>query len=302
MPRLFKRGCSVTVARPLAASQLNVVDLPPNGIVIQDLRVTFKVEKTLGKEPNTAEVCIYNLSEQSRGEMQRIPNYVRVDVGYDGQLQRLFTGDLRPGSGKSMRRGVDWETRLELGDGERAYRFARLNRSYRAGVDARTAVAEVAKSMGAAVTFTSDTAKILRAQYAGGLTLQGPAHRELSRILAPHGLEWSIQDGRVFVLKSHEVRPDQAIVVSQATGMIGVPEFGAPEKKGAAPPLVVRTLLNPTLSPGGRISLESEKIRGVFRVERILHQGDTHGADWFSEIEAKAQTSARAGAVTWERA
>lgn len=301
MPRLFKRECSVTVARPLNASQLNVVDLPPNATVIENLRVTFRVEKNLGKEPNTAEVCVYNLSEHSRGEMQRVPLYVRVDAGYDGQVQRLFTGDLRPGSGKSMRTGVDWETRLELGDGERAYRFARVSRSYRGGVDARTAVAELAKSMGAVATFTSDTARLLRSQYASGLTLQGPAHRELTRILAPHGLEWSIQDGRLQVILTQEVRPDQAIVVSQAHGMIGVPELAAPEKKGGPPILTVRKLLDPQLTPGGRISLESENIRGVFRVERVVHVGDTHGDDWHSEIEAKEQTSARASTLTWER-
>jgi hypothetical protein len=296
--RLFKRECSVTVARPL--TDLNVVDLPPNATVIENLRVTFRIEKHLGKEPNTAEVCVYNLSELSRGEMQRVPLYVRVDAGYDGQLQRLFTGDLRPGSGRSLRRGVDWETTLELGDGERAYRFARVSRSYRGGVTARTAVTEIAKSMGVVATFTSDTAQLLRAQYASGLTLQGAAHRELSRILAPHGLDWSIQDGRLQVIKSQEVRPDQALVVSQDAGMIGVPEFGAPEKKGAAPLLTVRMLLNPQITPGGRISLESETVRGIFRVERVQHVGDTHGDDWFTEAQVKAQTLARV--ATWQRA
>lgn len=298
MPRLFKRGCAVTVARPLSENQLNVVDLPPNAMVIENLRVTFKVEKHLSKDPNTAEVCVYNLSEHSRGDLQRVPLYVRIDAGYDGQLQRLFTGDLRPGSGKSTRQGVDWETRLELGDGERAFRFARVSRSYRAGIDARTAVVEIAKAMGAVVTFTSDTAKLLRAQYAGGLTLQGPAHRELSRILAPHGLEWSIQDGRLQVIHTQEVRPDTAIVVSQGTGMIGVPEFGTPERKGAPPLLTVRTLLNPQLTPGGRISLESESIRGVFRIERVTHVGDTHGDDWHSEIEGKQPASR---VLAWQR-
>lgn len=298
MSRLFKRGCSVTIASPLTSSQLSVVDVPPNATVIEDLHVTFRVEKNLGKEPNKAELQIFNLSAHSRSEAQKLPLYVRIDAGYDGELQRLFAGDLRPGSGKSARVGVDWETRLELGDGERAFRFARVNRSYRGGVDARTAVAEIAKALGVVVTFTSDTSKVLRAQYASGLTLQGLAQRELSRILAPHGLEWSIQDGRLQVIKTDEVRADQAILVSQATGMTGVPEFGTPEKKGTPPPIVVRTLLKPQVTPGGRIALESENITGVFKVTRVTHVGDTHGSDWHSEIEAK-QTPSRV--LPWVR-
>ena len=301
MARLFKRACAVTVARPLSQSQLTVVDLPPNATVIENLRAAFRVEKNLGSEPNSAEVWLYNLAEQTRGEMQRVPLYVRIDAGHDGQLQRLFTGDLRPGSGKSQRRGVLWETKLELGDGERAYKYARLNRSYRGGVDARTAINEIAKSMGAAVTFTTDTAQVLRAQYTSGLTLHGPAHRELSRILAPHGLTWSMQDGRLQVIRSTEVRPDQAILVSQSTGMIGVPEYGTPEKKGSPPTLHVKMLLHPGLTPGGRIKVEAESVQGTFRIERVVHAGDTHGDEWYSEVEAKAQVSARSAQLGWVR-
>lgn len=299
MARLFKRECSVTIAQPLDSSQLNVVDLPPNALVIEHLRVMFNIEKNLGKEPNKGQVEIFNLSEQSRGEMKSTPLYVRVDAGYDGNLQRLFTGDVRSGGVGHARLGVDWKTHLELGDGERAFRFARVNRSYRGGVDARTAVVEIARSMGVVATFTSDTAKILRSQYAAGLTLQGPAQRELSRILAPHGLEWSIQDGRLQVIKTGEVRSDEAVLISEAAGMIGVPDFGAPEKKGGLPPLIVRTLLQPQVTPGGRIVLESESIRGVYRVERVKHVGDTHGDDWFTEIEAKATTGR---VLSWQRA
>lgn len=301
MSRLFKRVCALTVARPLTEAQLSVVDLPPNGTLIENLRVAFRCEKSLASEPNTAEITVYNLAEQPRGEIQRTPLYVRLDAGYDDQAERLFVGDLRPGSGRSVRRGVDWETTLEVGDAERAYKLARVSRSYRGGVDARTALAELAKAMGLSLTYTADTERVLRSQYASGLSMHGPASRELSRVLAPHGLTWSVQDGRLQVIRSAETRPDAAQVVSQDSGLVGVPEFAAPENRGDVPVLHVKMLLRPGLTPGGRIKLVSNAISGVFRVERVVHTGDTHGEAWHTEVEARAGGTARAAALEWIR-
>jgi hypothetical protein len=131
----------------------------------------------------------------------------------------------------------------------------------------------------------------------GGETLSGRASTELTRVLKPHNASWSVQDGRLQILRGDAARPGTALLVSQDTGMIGVPEYGAPQaaattaagktKKGKAPVLTVRTLLYPTVTPGGLIKVESRAVRGIFRVERVVHTGDTFGADWTTTIEAK---------------
>jgi hypothetical protein len=265
-------------------------------IIIRDLRVTFEVEKHLGSEPNTCTIKVYNLAEPTRALLQRKPISVRLDAGYDGELAQLFTGDLRWGT--SSLDSVDWITSLQVGDGDRAHRFARCSRSFAAGVSVASTVKDVVASMG--LKLPAGVEAKLRTQYATGVTVHGNSARELTRLLKPLGLSWSIQDGRLQVLASGDVRSDAPIEVSQDTGLIGTVEYGAPveggesadgrERKAKPPMLKFKMLLYPGLTPGGQVRVKSRSINGLFRVERVVHSGDTHGSDWFSEVEARQVT------------
>jgi hypothetical protein len=279
------RQMAVTLARPLSEAQLSSPDVPPNAQVIRDLRVSVSIEKNLGSEPNTCSVTIFNLNEESRAFAQRKPLYVRVDAGYGENLERLFVGELR--WGQSVKTPTTWETTLQLGDGDRSFRYGRVSQSFMKGADALSAVRATARAMGLTPKMSPATALKLRRQYAGGLVLEGPAQRELSRTLAPFGLSWSIQDGELQILATEEARLDQALVISEETGMIGSPEFGVPENPKKAPTLHVRTFLKPAIRPGGRIVVESRAISGLFRVQRVVHTADTFGRGWHSEIEAR---------------
>jgi len=42
----------------------------------------------------------------------------------------------------------------------------------------------------------------------------------------------------------------------------------------------ITSLLQPTIEPGHIIKLKSEGIDNWFKVEKVEHQGDTHGTDW----------------------
>jgi hypothetical protein len=280
LARLFKREAAVTIAKPQTYTTQQL-----NAVVIKDLRVTFDIEKHIGKEPNTCEVRVYNLAERSRYLVQNKPLYIRLEAGYDGFRERLFSGDLV--WAQSMRESVDWETRLLLGDGDRAFRFARVNRSYRSGITIRAALRDAASSMGFTLPPNIAANPALDNQFVSGLALHGNAADEVTRLLKPLGLDWSIQDGRLQILDERQARPGEAIVISQDSGMIGVPEYGTPEKKSKPPVLTVKTLLRPGIIPGGLIKVEAAVIKGVFKVERVRHVGDTHGEDWFSEIEAR---------------
>jgi hypothetical protein len=209
---------------------------------------------------------------------------VRIEVGYDNQLSRIFEGDLQ--WAESTLNRVDWETRLQLGDGLRAYRHGRISKAYRAGATVKQLVTDTAKSMGLTVPTTVAQARELERQFANGVTLSGPAYREMTRLLAPLGKQWSIQDGRLQILGRNETRADEIIRISEDTGMKGSPSFGSPPDKKRPPILHVLTLCRPEITPGGRILVESKVVNGLFRVERLRHNGDTHANVWDTEIEA----------------
>lgn len=282
---LWDRAVRITLAQPLAGDYFRA---QPNAIVITDLQVAFKVDKGLNSDPNTATVTIYNLAPASLEFLQRKPLIVRVEAGYAGDPRRLFVGDLlHP---ETHDEGPDRITTLTLGDGARAYRFARVTpRAFRAGTDYRTILGEAAGAMGLRMPSNAAEAVALTQKVASGYTLQGRAASEMTRLLKPTGYRWSVQDGELQILADDEVRPDAAVVVSEDTGLVGSPVYGAPGEAGKPPVLSIKMLLYPSLKPGAKLKVQSRYINGLFRVQRVSHSGSAPaGGEWYSDIEATA--------------
>lgn len=283
----FIRNVRVTIAKPLPKEFFKTN--PLNAVVIEELKVVFKVVKSLKPEPNSCEIAIHNLNESSRSEFAKLPLRIRLDGGYDGRFERVFEGDLR--WSKSKHDGTEWITSLECGDGDRAYRFATVSKSFRPGADPKMLIAEVAKTMGLEVPSNVAGAKALVKKFASGVSLDGNSRDEMTKLLKRSGMGWSVQDGKLQILGT-EALETSAIVISgnaetgDETGMIGAPEISAPAKPGALPTLKLKHTLFPDLQPGRKISVRAAAIKGLFRVVQLTHVGDTHGADWYTEIEA----------------
>jgi len=280
---LINRRVAVTIAR---LKQNTFFGVLPNAIVVRDLRVKFKVEKSLGEDPNTCAVEIYNFAESTRAEVEHKPLHVRLDAGWGENLQRLFTGDLTHASTK--RDGnVGWITTLTLAEGGRAYQNARVKSSFAKGTKAKAAIAEIAESMGLKMPTNVNEAKELAEQFVSGVSLTGPSRTQMTKILKGKGFGWSIQNDELQILRRGDVRAETAYLVNQRTGMLGSPALGAPNEPGEAPTLTLKMRLYPALTPGARIKVEAAKINGIFRLSKVTHTGDTRGAEWYTDIEAK---------------
>lgn len=277
----FDRTVVVTIAK-----SRGFFDNENNAIIVRDLRVKFNVEKNLSEEPNTCTLVIYNLSEKTRGELQQKPLRVILEAGYAGETARVFVGDVKWIF--SDKKGVDWETTIQLGDGERAYRHARVSKSYSGKVDVKTVIKDVAESYGLKMPKNVDDFIGTAKTFYNGMTTDGLSHKQMTKILKARGASWSVQDGRLQILKSGGTRPDEALVMSQETGMIGSPSLAAPKKPGEPSLLNVAHLLYPQITPGGKVSLKSRFLNGVYRVDRVQHEGDTHDAAWTTTVEGRA--------------
>ncbi len=285
--KLFNRQARVTISR---ATPNAFFTATLNAIVITDLRIAFKVVKTLGKEPNTCEVTISNLSATTRAALQGLPLQLELAAGYEGSsLKRLFIGDLLYSD--SERKGATWETKIQVGTGARAFNEARVSQTFAANVDALTIGKAAAAKMNVTLPPNIDAIAGLSKRFSAGVSLSGPASRELTRVLDAAGLEWSIQDTGLQVLAPEQATPNSAFVVSQENGMIGSPAFGAPTHDGKPPTLKIKNLLYPDLSPGGQVQVQSVSINGkVFRIEKVEHEGDTHGDPWNTDVETRASS------------
>lgn len=283
MSRLFKKEIALTISRSVPEKFFATV----TDTVVTGLRVVFNIQKNLRSEPNSSTVKVYNLSQASRAELEYKPIQVRLDAGYDGELARILVGDLT--WHESTHEGVDWVTTLQVGEGHRSYNHARVNRSFKGGASVRAMLTEAVGAAGMKVPTSIDGVKELAGNVVSGTVLQGPAHREITKILRPHGYEWSVQDGELQILKADQVRADEAILISQDTGMLGSPSYGTPPAKGKRPILKVQKTLDARLLPGRKVKIEARRINGLFKIERVVHTGDTHGdsRSWVSDLEVK---------------
>jgi hypothetical protein len=258
---------------------------------IEGLRVTFKVEKTDKPEPNKSEMAIYNLSAESRAALEGKDTPVLLMAGYASGVSQCFSGTARIVD--SEKAGVDWVTRIRCGDWERPYCTAQVSNSFKAGTTAREivtyAAGQLVKDKGNLEQVYTDVTRKL----SSGFAASGNAAAELTRQLEADGFEWSIQDGRLQVLKPTGFTSDVGPLFTPDSGLIGTPALGTPEKKDGPQVWKVKVLLEPRLRPGQRFSVERTTStdgkpvkRETFRARRVQHVGDTHGGDFFSEIEA----------------
>lgn len=280
---LFERVARLTVAKPIEGSFSR---FQSNAVEIENLRIQFRVAKTIEKEPNTAEITVTNMSERTRSELQSKGSRVILEAGYPTSIAQLFSGDSRTITHRHD--GVEWSTVIHCGDGERAYRYARVNESFRAGTPVRVVAYRLAELLGLDRGEIEAQLSGVSAQYVSGYSARGQAALELDRVLRTAGYEWSIQDGRLQVLRANAAA-DETVEISPETGLIGTPEVGAPEKETGRPIVRFRALLTPRIRPGVRVSMKSSSHVGVLRVLRADHSGDTAGGDWYTDGEGDPQ-------------
>ncbi|MGN6702933.1 MAG: phage protein [Burkholderiaceae bacterium] len=289
-----------------------------SGKLITDLRFEFVIEKSASETLNSSTVRVYNMSPESRRLVETPNNALILKAGYKQDVGALtiFVGIVR--RVLTVRDGVDWVTEMELDDGLIAYRDAKASLTFgpgAAGVDVLTAVANQF-----ALPVRPLPADIPGKTYAAGFSFVGRIRECMTKVCDYLGLEWSIQNQEIQILRKGGVVKDTAIVLSPDTGMIGSPELeaktmteAAAAKKGITTNqagVVVRgtkvlasgkestrleiqgykikSLLQPTIQPGGYVQVKSAGIDGqFFRVEKVTHRGDTGGREWETEITVR---------------
>lgn len=282
MTALFDRRCEVYVGVPPREDVFTLQTV--ERLRIAGLRIGFKIVRDASAEPNNLELVVYNLSEASRARFEEKGARVVVLAGYGEQLAQLCSGDIR--HAQSMKAGSDWVTKIEAGDGERALAHARVSESWRPGTQVSSVVAKAVQALQLDPGNALTKAKEIAGEFSSGYVQHGKASRELSSLLEPRGYTWSVQDGRIEILKATETLPETAPLISPDSGLIGSPEMGTPAKPGSKPVLKIRSLLQPRLRPKQRFELKSRTRSGVFVAQKVTHTGDTFGNDWYTDIEA----------------
>lgn len=281
---LFRRLVRLVIASPSPLSDANV--FRANALEVTDLRVQFKIEKSLEKEPNSATIQVFNLSPTTRAALVEKGSKVALEAGYADTLATIFVGDVR--MLYHVREGTEWVTKIECGDGQRAFLHARIKESFAGGVPGSDVVNKLAGSLGLNVSGQlQGMLSSMQGQFLQGFTAHGPTLRELDKVLTAMGFEWSIQDDTLQVLEPGGTNQIQVPELTPETGLVGALEHASSEKKGGETVIKGKCLLRPEIIPGSRLVVRSSSQDGAIRVTRVSHTGDTAGGEWYSSFEGE---------------
>lgn len=266
---LFKREANLTIA-PISGAE---------GIKIEGLRLAFKVERTSTSEGNKANIKIYNLAPNTRDRIQVKDQGVVLNAGYEDLVQRLFVGTIKRFERK--REGVNTLTEIECKDGGLDLEVPEFSKSYSAGVPKRRIIDDIIAAMP-----HTGKGKLSSSGISGNISskvsLTGTCKRVLDKLSRSWVFEWSIQDGNLQILDENTTSTTSAyaIVLRPDSGLIGVP---VKTDRGCK----FKSLMIPSIVPGCYVTIESEFLKGSYKAESVIHEGDTHGSEWTSETEAR---------------
>lgn len=293
--RLFARATRLLIAQPVDLASLAglgaaLVAAETGGqavdvLDVSGLDMSFSVTKDLKKNPNDATIKVFGMAPKTRAALQARAASIVLQASYDGApFATVFRGDVRYAAPEHD--GPEWIVTIEAGDGERAQKYGRVSESWRGATGAGRVVRKVVESAGIGTGNLDDHAAALDSKlgYQHGYVAHGLATRELDRVLAAAGYEWSIQDGALQVLRAGQTL-EGVVEISPESGLVGSPTLTTGEKKGKPSVLTFKSLLRPDLRPGQMISVLSEQYVGVYRAIKIQHDGDTAGTDWYTTID-----------------
>lgn len=277
---------------------LVVADQAGNGLDLSGLRVKFAIKKSDAQTPNSAEIRVYNLAEETANRIRREFTRVTLQAGYESNFGVVFDGNI-----KQIRigreNGTDSYLDIAAGDGDDAYNYAVVNTTLAAGATQRdqiNASSAALSSRGVGDGFIDSTppAKLPR-----GKVMYGMARNYLRQSAEASEASWSVQDGKLQLVKLTGVLPNQAVVLNSKTGLVGTPEQTNDGIKA-------RCLLNPNLKIGGKVQINEDDVAqakientdknnpvnkpaaiekdGFYRLLVVEHSGDTRGNDWYSDL------------------
>lgn len=300
MTKFFGRRASVLLQAKGEGAPVPLLPTIP-AVAFDGLHVQFRAEKDNLGHPNTLTLSVFNLSAATRARLQGGGGYVRLEAGYQDEAVPdsngiphwpvIFEGNAR--TVDHLRKGPDWVTRIQCGDGELAYRFGFVSQSFAAGTTSAAIAKYLAEQIKAVdpqhIDISGFKAKIPNlafplVAFVHGYVAHGNAFEELQKLLGG-AYEITLQNGELRALKAQE-GTQNVILLDRAHGLIGSPEHGTPNLNGLPSVLKVTALLQPRLTPGDLFQLDAKGTQGTFRVQKITHSGDLGGNDWQSEIEA----------------
>ena len=234
---------------------------------------------------------------------------ITVSAGYeDGPYGQIFSGDTT-WVVNGRENPTDTMLTVIAHDGGQAHTKAAINKTFHAGstpMDRLNAAVQAMSPFGISKGYIGPD--LSSPQYPRSDTYLGMAWQLLERVALSKQATWSIQQGKIVMLKqSGDNIPGSPFVLNTNTGLIGMPtqEIGQ---------VLARCLINPGIIVGSQVQLAQGLIQpfllqqqlaqgqtdfvvpvgvqataadGIYEVFAIDVEGDTRGQEWYYDLHLK---------------
>lgn len=240
------------------------------------LEIDFDIPFSDKKEPDVAEINIYNLSRSSVNEI-RDEGYVYVNAGYKnlGNVGNIFTGQIEEVIPSWQ--GVDKLTKIIVSDGAKKWRGVDVNKTYQAGSSASYIMRDLANLLSYQIVEINPVDDKV---FKRGYTVKGKASNQLKRLVDITNSKMFVNKNRI-VIRDKKVGYNTGFILNSDSGLIGSPQREVEEKedkKTKKKKRIVRwrvaSLLNPLIETDSIIRVESRELNGEFRVVEGRHTRD----------------------------
>jgi len=256
------------------------------------IHISFSFEKSKDYTFNRCSINLWNLCPEHIAVLDHRECNVKLYAGYDDELAQLYQGVVL--EMKTTISGGDRQTTIEVADtwGNSNTKNAYVSIAYRGNQNAKAVLEDIAKRMDVPVLYSPSAEKSLRnASFAHSASFSGDCSYVIESIVNTCGLGYYVDNGSLNVFKEGEAMKTYATEMSNAKGLIGIPEreyksestsyennqnTHAHEVYGYK----IKYLMDGVLGLGDRIHLKTDYLDGYFHIYKISVSGDNLSGDW----------------------
>lgn len=289
---LFDRRCNLFVATAGGS-----------GLDLGELHVKFKITRADVQSPNWADITVHNLKDETARQIRKEFTQLILQAGYREAFGVIFKGSIRQVR-LGRENGTDTFISIAAADGDIAYNFATVNKTLEAGATLAQQVKAALDPMSAHGVDPGfiDFSDLGGPKLPRGKVMFGMSRDYLRSACQNAGATWSIQNGKVQIIKRTGLLPGQAFNLTSSSGLIGTPtqtDRGVEARHLIHPDLIVgakvkidqASILEAQLEAPTKSSSESTKKKpaaiatdGAYRVYIAEYEGDNRDNPWYVDL------------------
>lgn len=217
------------------------------------IRIDASVSKTIVSSLNTAQIIIYNLSEQTREALRKNDISIKLYAGYeDEEKEMVYAGGVV--SAQSYRQGTNIVTKLSCRSGIGPIIKATTSTTYTYGVPVKDVVKELAQNF-EGITVDPTNIKVEGKIGYAGWSYVGLTKDALDKLANQYGFSWTLQDGKFFAVQDGKSLSGKLLLDSEhglrkvSPRLIGPMEI----QEGVD----IQATYNPGANPGNSVQVKS---------------------------------------------